>query len=483
MSTLAGHESKYGTLIAIGMIPLALGLLIGSSGGLVVLGILGLLAGVLICFRPDVGVLLVAATIPLEYVFVFSGFTGTKILTAVTLVAWAVNRLVWPREWGSLLHSRFVYVSLAFVGLALLSVSWAMEERVAFSASLVLGQLFVMGLLIADLGSSPRVMTRLIRVIVAAGGVAALMTVQQYLMGARRAGAGVGGGINDTATMLVTVLPLAFYLIRAERNLLWRLLGVAYIGLAVMAVPVTLSRMNLMLLAVALGIMAVFTVVGGRGRSWIIVLGLTAFAVGSTMVPWDQVGERVRTIGPYIDALGRDSDNPVSSGRGYHIRVGLEIARDHPILGVGYKNYGYYFLREYQFEVGGSEGLYYNPRSPHSSHIGVLADMGVVGLLIWLTLLFGVALYYCVRSWRIAIARKLNNTRFLAESLLVILALHALPYAFYLPNNSEKMFWLMFGLTFALYRITLATPSQASPARAEAVGPSRHVPPPVAVAG
>lgn len=451
------RDSRLATWIAIATVPVIAGLVIGTSGGIGVLPVLGLAVGVLFFFRPEYGLLLAAVTIPIENIFVFEGLTGTKVLSAVAIAAWLANRIVWQRPWGPLLHSRFVYVGAAFVGFALLSVLWAMVPRVAFAGTKSLLQLFVFALVVADV-ATPAFLTRLIRVLVVSGGVAAGITVQQYVMGAARAGEAVSGGINATATLMVTILALAFYMVRAERAVLWRAVGVAYIGLALVAVPVTLSRMNLLLLVAVLAVMVPLTFIGGRGRGWLAVLGLVGFLVGSAYVPWDRVGQRAETIIPYIQAsLNRDVDNPVSSGRGYHLRVGLAIARDHPFIGVGFKNYGYYFLREYQFLVGGSEGLYYTPRSPHSSHIGILADLGLTGLVLWLTLLFGCALYYAASSWWMSIRKGLQNTRFLAESLLVAMALHAVPYALYQPNEMSKVFWLLFAMTFALHRIAKAT--------------------------
>src|SRR5690606_30521801 len=129
--------------------------------------------------------------------------------------------------------------------------------------------------------------------------------------------------------------------------------------------------------------------------------------------------------------------------------------------------------------VGGSEGLYYNPRSPHSSHIGILADLGLIGLAIWLTLLFGCALYYAAASWWLSLRRGLQNTRFLSESLLVAMGLHAVPYAFYQPNEMTKIFWLLFAMTFGLYR--LAKTAKPLVKQVAAISAERPAPVPVAV--
>jgi hypothetical protein len=171
----------------------------------------------------------------------------------------------------------------------------------------------------------------------------------------------------------------------------------------------------------------------------------------------DRIMERASTIGPYIaSTLNPDPDNPISSGRGYHIRVGLAIAKDHPIAGVGYLNYGWYFVRQYQFEVGGRERLFTSPRSPHSSHVGILADLGLIGFTLWLLLLFAVGMRYSVAAWRISKRHGLLEYRFMAESLMVSFGLHALPYGMYQPNQQDKILWVLLPMTFAAYRLVVA---------------------------
>src|SRR5690606_33689979 len=101
---------------AIYLLAAGAGLLIGTSGIQVAAILLALAGGVLFFFRPDIGVLMVIATIPIENAFVFGGATLTKILGMAALLAWAANRMVWSWEWKTLLTSRFVLCSGAFIG-------------------------------------------------------------------------------------------------------------------------------------------------------------------------------------------------------------------------------------------------------------------------------------------------------------------------------------------------------------------------------
>src|SRR5690606_25662074 len=109
---------------------------------------------------------------------------------------WIANRLVWNRPWRSLLVNRLVLFSGSFVVFAFASVLWAREAGLAYAGAFTLAQYAVWALMIADLARSPLVITHLVRVLVLSGSLAAGITFQQYLAGARRAGDQIGGGVN-----------------------------------------------------------------------------------------------------------------------------------------------------------------------------------------------------------------------------------------------------------------------------------------------
>ncbi len=136
------------------------------------------------------------------------------------------------------------------------------------------------------------------------------------------------------------------------------------------------------------------------------------------------------------------------SARGYHLLVGLEIFADHPVLGVGYGNYGDYFLHDYQFEVEGMSKLWGSRRSPHSSNIGILADLGLVGLALWLFLL-GVGLYAVFRAWRTMRGRGYGSDGFFL--------VQAVAYPWYLPSLEQKLFWIVLSLTVVTHGLAMRT--------------------------
>lgn len=448
----------YGLLVWAGIVPAALGLLVGNVGPVAGVGVLAIATGLIVFRHPEVGVLLIAVTVPLENAVMFEGATATRLLSLVAVVAWLGNRLVWGADWKPLIQSPFVLASAAFISFALVSALWAWLPSVTLNGAIGLAQLFAWAVMIADIVRNPAATDRLVKVLVLGGSAAAILTIQQaFFLGLRRAGADVGGGINGTATILVTLIPFGFYLFRADPNIFWRLAGFAYVALAAVAIPVTLSRMNLLMLIGVLVVMSTLTWLTGGGRRWVALLVLTMVMVGGAVVPWQRITSRAESILPYLRATTSvTNESPFLSGRGYHIRVGLAILRDRPILGAGYRNYGHFFLRDYQYRVPGSDRIYRSPRSPHSSYVGILADLGVVGLALWLLVTFGAGLGAAVRAWSISNRMHLTRTRFLAQSVFVAFGLHALPYGLYLPNQEEKLFWVLLALTFAVHQLAMS---------------------------
>ncbi len=135
------------------------------------------------------------------------------------------------------------------------------------------------------------------------------------------------------------------------------------------------------------------------------------------------------------------------------MQIALAIARDHPIIGAGYDSYGQLFLDEYQFVVRGAPTMVKSKRSPHSSWLGILADLGAVGVLLWSGVL-GAALVYLFRSWRLTREYPMLPSHALIQSTLLCLALYAIPFGFYFQTQREKLLWVLMGLALAFHRLS-----------------------------
>ena len=130
------------------------------------------------------------------------------------------------------------------------------------------------------------------------------------------------------------------------------------------------------------------------------------------------------------------------------------------MIGVGYGNYGYFFRDEYQFQVPGADKLYGSVRSPHSAYLGIAADLGAIGLAVWL-LLLGLCATSAIRTWLRARVAGVRDMLPLIEALVLMIGLHIFAYGFYAPNQTDKLLWMVLAIT--------SLPTPVSPAMSTVV--------------
>jgi O-antigen ligase len=459
------HLAKYGRSrsrvgdIIMGLLLLGctgvLGLATVYFGYLVPLVVLGVAACLLMFYRPFFGVFLVVLLLPLENMFIVGASTGVKLVGLVVFGAWALRKLFSRESWGPLFSSSYLYAAALFVLLAFASQLWAQDTSVVPRGALQLLMLFGWSVVVLDVVKSHERADWLARALVIGVLVAALVTIQQfYGGGARRAGDMVAGGVNATATVLVTTLPFSFYLLRGAESRFWRLVGLAAIVLSLIAGATTFARMTLLVVPPLLILLVWDAVHDRKARRWVVGLGIIALPILAAYIPWERVHDRAETIGGYLTG-GRAGESSLATtadygGRVYHLKVGLAIALDYPILGAGYDNYGTLFLDEYQFKVPGAGKIFTSRRSPHSTYLGIAADLGLVGLVVWFSVLFA-ALRPVLRGWQRK--RGLEATwaaGALSRAIVYALLLYVLPYAWYMPHHTDKIMWTLLGMSVAM---------------------------------
>ena len=423
-----------------------------------VLGVPIILFGVLLLLiKPALGMLLIAATIPLENLAIFGGeVTATRILGIGVFGLWFSRKLLRRESWQAVLSSGFLIAAIPLLGFALASALWAGYPEEVFSGSAQLFRLLLWALLVADLANSWDRIAWLVKGTVVFGLGAALLTVQQYWAGnvspSGRAGGDIAGGINSTAMVLVTIIPFAFYLTRAKEGQAWRQLAILYILVAAFAVTVTFSRMSLIMLTLILSAQFWEAFRGSSGRGWLILMAGVILVAAFVVIPESELGARLegraQTVLPYLQSSLAENNAGVLSSRGYHARVGLAIFQDHPLMGAGYDNYGQLFLNDYQFRVPGAAEIWGSPRSPHGSYVGFLANLGLIGLGLWLAV---VAIALRNLSFARSVLAKTEPRR---EYLLVQAVTYGLllqiAYGLFANVHQEKLFWLFLGMCVAV---------------------------------
>ena len=416
---------------------------------LVVLPLL-LLGGLLLFVRPVLGLYLLAGTVPLEAALMFGGASAPRLIGMAVFGTWAAQKLMRKEPLGPLVAPGLVRVAILLLALASLSVFWAEYPARLERSLFLLFQLMLLSVLVFDLTRSWDRVAWVAKFLVLGGAVAALLTLEQYFFGGeRRAGGGVVGGINRTALTLVVILPFAFYLLRSRETTFWRWLGLSYIGLAAVAIAATLSRMNYLVypLVVVVNLALMAQTRGGRRR--ILLLG-AAGVLTISLLPMDVIRQRAESIVPYLSTtVGREDPGESYSARGFLMQVSLAMFIDRPILGAGYRNFTPHFMT-YQSRVPGAWRIYQSGMGAHGSHQAFLAELGIIGILLWLSLF--IAAYLNLRAaWR-AVRDPTSPHVFLIQAVAVTVGLLFI-YGFYDEVHTDKLLWMVLGLAVAVRRL------------------------------
>lgn len=253
---------------------------------------------------------------------------------------------------------------------------------------------------------------------------------------------GGAGDPNVLATGVVPAIALAAALIVATRAATVRIaLGLAIVVLGA-GLAATESRGGLIAMVIAL-IAAVAVAKGRRGA--IIVLAMVTFGGAAawfvnTPSGWDRITS--------FDGGG--------NGRSDLWNVGWDMAKDHPLAGVGLGNYqdrAVEYVRRPR-EIQFVDIIAEKPHVVHNTYLQLMAETGVIGLLLFLAVA-GAALAASLRAARQYDARGDDGMATLARALFVAIVA-VLGASIFLTNGHDSRLWLLFGLAPALVALSRA---------------------------
>jgi O-antigen ligase len=388
-------------------------------------------------------------TIPWESAVVVPGLgsvsrvTGTASMAIAALAVLADRRL---RRWtaGHLLM-------VLFVCWMVVTLAWTPDAGNGVKLVRTCVQLVVMVLVIWECAPEEGAQRLLLQAYVAGGYVSAVATWLDFRAGLavladRYAGAGFDP--NDLGVTLALGIPMAWYL-ASPAGLDWRhpfrrWLNIVYIPVAVTGVLLTASRSAFLALLPALLVPA-FLESRKRGRLAHVLLTALVVAMAAVYVVPPSSWERVATI-----------ENELHGGTLTHRteiwRGALVLFTRHPVGGTG---------------VGGFETavqpLIGTRYVAHNAFLGVLSELGLVGL----------ALFSGLLATILAAVWRLPDRSY--RSLWLTLFAPWVVGAMALSSQYRKPTWLLFGLALAAgwsarYRLELALAAEASPGGPEPVG-------------
>lgn len=372
--------------------------------------------------------------------------TFAKVAGLLLVISWFASRAESGDQRDELfsVHPVFTYLVIAFIAWVAASMVWAEDPGETFTAMYRYALNMILFVIVFSAVRDERSMRWLITAFLCG----ALVTAAYGLLSptaptssddiARLGGAGTDP--NELAAVLVTGIILAAAFVVGKSPPFLKALSVAAILLGTAGVLFSFSRTGLVALAVALVGAVIF---GGRWRWWalllltVLTLGITTYIAGFAE---PQQRERVTTLD---GGTGRDDI----------WAVGFRMIRDNPIDGVGGGNFPVSSVH-YLLEPGAiqrAEFIVDTPKVAHNIFIGVTAELGLVGLV-----LFGGILAFSIgtgvkATW--AFKRQGNEQVELMARAIVVAQVAYLSAGMFLSQEFSKQLWLLMALGPALLAI------------------------------
>src|ERR1043166_560392 len=282
------------------------------------------------------------------------------------------RRRVRPLTW-------FHAFALLFVLWTGLTSFWSVDPDSTHRVFLTYLQLGVFVWLMWEIAWTPERQRALLQAYVVGVSLASLMAIHNYLSGIPIAGEHLGVeavrftaldlDVNELGLTLALGLPMAWYVSVSQPQRrgawLWRL----YLPLGLTAILLTASRGSLLAAVVGLAIIP-WTLGRLRLRTK---LTMYALAAASLLLVANVVPQAALVR---IASTGADIRSGYFGGRGTIWRAGLEVAQEHPLMGVGTG----------AFEAA-VEPTLHAPWAAHNVFLSILVENGLVGLFLFVAMI------------------------------------------------------------------------------------------------
>ena len=351
-------------------------------------------------------------------------------------------------------HPTFSYVLALFVGWAALSLTWAESPSVGGTPLMRYALNLILFLIVYTAVRTSRQAVWVVGAYVLGAGLAAGYGVLNppgnvaYYEVSRVTG--TIGDPNELAAVLVggTVLAAGLAIV-LKRSPLLRLACAGASVLCLAGIFLTLSRGGLVALVFALG---ASIVVGGR---WRVMALLLAAVIGFSGFLY---------FGYYAshDAAARVTKVEGGTGRTDIWTVGWRMVEAHPVRGVGVGNFQTSSIH-YLLAPGGiqrDEFIVDTPKVAHNTYLHVLAELGVIGLTLFLAIV-AFALLCLLRAAR-AFGRVGDLKMELMSRALLVALFGVLAADFFISGMFSKQLWLLLGLGPALLGVARASEREAA---------------------
>lgn len=387
-------------------------------------------------------VLAVVLVLPIENVFVIPGVGSLSRLAGILLILSAVPAFL-GRGYLQFRRQPVVVMLLAlYVLWALASLMWSVEPASTMSYVFTFVQLLILVVVIWQLCVTDRDRRAVQQAYVIGSAIAVFEGIRNFVLGNEavyQRFSVSNTDPNDYALILALAIPMAWDLFANQRGYV-RVLNLLCIPLALVGIILTGSRGGSLAAAVALLVIPLgFMSLDRFGRRTILAL----LVAGLLAVPffWTDI---VTTVGSNIDrisTLGEELSSGTLNDRAIIWDLGMEAFGERPLTGVG----GGAFPAAIEKAAGVRE-------LAHNTFISVAVEMGLVGLLLFGSVLMVLAVPL-IRSYSV---RTMPGVVLL---LTLLIGITPLTWEFRKPT------WLVIALLLVLGGVQIARHANLRPFR------------------
>ena len=377
----------------------------------------------------------------------------TKVAGALLAAAWVAAMATRGESRRSFLSAQpwLVVVLVVFLAWSGLSAIWAEDPAAAFRSTVRFALNAMLIPIVFWAVRDRRHVLWIVAVFIVGAQLSVVWGMSHHQVTVGRPGqvgrlSGATVEANALATLLIVCMVFAGALVLALRRApLARALAGAAALAAMAAFFATFSRAGIVALA---AVILAGIVYGGRWRSAFVTLALVVGVVGFVYVNEATSGAARRL----------SSEN--SSGRVDIWNVGLRMVKANPIGGVGSGNFTtaepHYLLAP--GSIGRPELIIDTPLVAHNIYLHVLAEMGFVGLSLFLAVL-ALSVGSAIRAVSMFRRRREYVLEVLGRALVIALA-GVLAADFFASEQYSKQLWLLLAMGPALLAIARRAPDR-----------------------
>jgi O-antigen ligase len=380
------------------------------------------------------------------------------------------SSLFWSR------HPAITWLAIAFLAWVALSSLWAENPSDTFTVLTQYGLDALLFVIVFEAVRTPAHVKGLLAALVAGGAVAAAYGIIAAPNVASVASSptaaadldrlrGTIADPNQLAAVLVVALVLAATLAAITRSPARRMVLIGAGGIALLSIFLTASRGGVVGLVAAL-LTGICLARGHRAAA----VGWALAVVAASVV-------YVGLFDPGV--VQRYSTADGGNGRTDIWKVGWRMVEAHPVRGVGAGNFrdsSVHYVLVQPGAIADSDIIIDEPHFAHNVYLEVLAELGAVGLALFLALV-GAAIGTGVQAAR-RFARAGDGSMELLSRAVVVALVALLAMDFFLSDQFSKQLWLLLALCPALLAIAgrREEPAPAQAERSRRVAPSLRSP-------